>query len=192
MPGENAGSSPADELAEHVGQYAAVQVVIDLDWSVNPQRHRRFHGPAAGPMDHQSKVLSRTYATRKSGQIICLAAVQAERLCVDSILELAGQDAHPHEIAAMYSFKAFGDHCPYAQQQRSFCSPIPRAAGPVLLTRYHHQWDTCFLVLYGRVVNAHYLAIVLMNGDAAFDARHHQILDPNVGKGAAHHYLVVA
>jgi hypothetical protein len=31
-----------------------------------------------------------------------------------------------------------------------------------------------------------------MNRDAAFDARHHLVLDADIGEGAAHHDLVVA
>ena len=31
-----------------------------------------------------------------------------------------------------------------------------------------------------------------MDGDAAFDARHHLVLDADVGEGAAHHHLVIA
>src|SRR5262245_32571673 len=92
----------------------------------------------------------------------------------------------------MYSIKAFGDHRPDAEQQRTLCRPVPRAAGSVLLPGYHYQWNARLLVLYRRIVNAHYLAVWLMNGDAAFNARNHQVLDANVRKCTAHHHLVVA
>ncbi len=74
---------------------------------------------------------------------------------------------------------------PFAAQSREL--PVP-----VFLAGNHDQRHALRLILHRRVVDAHALAVGLMNRDAAFDARHHQVLDAHVGERAAHHHFMIA
>jgi len=48
-----------------------------------------------------------------------------------------------------------------------------------------------FLVLHGRIVNAHAGVIRLVHGDATLDAGNHEVFDADVGKGPADHDTVI-
>ena len=65
-------------------------------------------------------------------------------------------------------------------------------AHAVFLAAEHDQRHAFLLVAHGGVVDRHLLAVGLVLGPAAFDARQHLVLDADVGEGAAHHDLVVA
>src|SRR5690606_4640855 len=74
--------------------------------------------------------------------------------------------------------------------------PVARRTGAVFLAGEHHQRRALRLVLHGRVVDRHLAAVVragaVEQGVAAFLAAQHQVLDADVGEGAAHHDVVVA
>ena len=91
----------------------------------------------------------------------------------------------------MDPFKAFGDHGFDAQQCCAFGRPIARAACTVLFAAKDHQRCSCALVRHSRIKDRG-LCPVGSFGVAAFDAIQHFVLDPDVGKGAPHHDLVVA
>jgi hypothetical protein len=71
--------------------------------------------------------------------------------------------------------------------------PVARRAGAVLFAGQHHERHAGGDVLHGRVVDG----ICSppwgrWQGDAALDAAQHEVLEADVGEGAAHHHLVVA
>ena len=74
---------------------------------------------------------------------------------------------------------------PLAAQSRD--EPVPYSLPPNIDQRH-----ALLLVAHRRVVDRHLLAGRIVLGDAAFDARHHLVLDADVGERAAHHYFVIA
>src|SRR5262249_56792417 len=115
-----------------------------------------------------------------------------ERLDGDTVGELAGKDAHADQVRAVDALEAPRHDDVHAEEARAFGRPVARAAGAVLLAGDDDLPRTLGDVAHRRVVDAHPLAARLVDGDAAFDARHHEVLDAHVGEGAAHHDLVVA
>ena len=121
-----------------------------------------------------------------------LVAVDAEVPGVLAFAELAGEDPHPDEVDRWMRSKLWATT---ALTPRSF---VPLAAqsrelpDAVLLAREDQQRHAVGLVPHRRVVDRHQFAVGLVHGHAAFDARHHEVLDPDVGEGAARHDAVVA
>ena len=70
--------------------------------------------------------------------------------------------------------------------------PVSRGAGAVFLAREHHERHALRLVGHGRVVDRHLGAVRHVAGDAALGAGRELVADADVGKGAAHHHVVVA
>ena len=70
--------------------------------------------------------------------------------------------------------------------------PVARGAGAVFLAGENHQRNAVGLVSHCRIVDRHALLRRIVDGEAAFDARHHLVLEADVGEGAAHHHLVIA
>src|SRR5689334_11871216 len=56
LSGDRGGLRGGDELAQHEGQDAAVQVVVDLDRRVDAHQHVDFLRRAVGAMDHELRV----------------------------------------------------------------------------------------------------------------------------------------
>src|SRR5436309_7298234 len=78
------------------------------------------------------------------------------------------------------------------QQVWTFRCPVARRAAAVLLSGEYDERYVLPLVTHGRVVDRHALARGMVHRDTSFDPRHHLILQPDIGKGAAHHHFVVA
>ena len=101
------------------------------------------------------------------------------------------QHAHSHQIAAMDAFETLRDDGFHTEQTGSFAAqsrelPVPypdRRRSPAA----RFQTDNA-----SRIVDAHAFAVRLINRDAAFNSRHHQVLDPDVCEGAAYHDFVIA
>ena len=74
---------------------------------------------------------------------------------------------------------------PLAAQSRD--EPVPYSCPARMISGVLRR-----LIFHRRVVNAHLLAVGLKFRHAAFDARHHQILDAHIGERAARHHAVVA
>ncbi len=74
---------------------------------------------------------------------------------------------------------------PFAAQSREL--PVPYSSPAITISGM-----PCCLVLHRRVVDRHLLAVGQVLGQAAFDARHEQVLEADVRERAAHHDLVVA
>src|SRR5215208_6171842 len=87
---------------------------------------------------------------------------------------------------------AFGDHSSNTQQSRALSSPVARRAGTVFLACEHYQRYIFPLVAHGRVINAHLIARRDVSGIAALRIRRKRIAQAYVGKGTAHHDLVIA
>ena len=68
-----------------------------------------------------------------------LLAGEAQRLRVLAGLELQGQDAHAHEVAAVDALVALRDDRAHAEEQRALGRPVARGAAAVLLARDHHE-----------------------------------------------------
>jgi len=88
------------------------------------------------------------------------------------------------------TLEAFDDHRAHAQQQRALGRPVAARSGAVFLAADHHQRRAVPLVPHRRVIDRHQFALVA--GHATLDALHHLVTDADIGKGAAHHHLVIA
>src|SRR5690606_17548983 len=100
--------------------------------------------------------------------------------------------AHAHQVAAVDALEALRDDGPHAQEEGTLGGPVPGTARAVLLAGDDHHRDAGLLVLHGRLVDRHLLAGGQVAGPAALLARHQLVAEPDVGKGAPHHDLVVA
>src|SRR5690606_19625483 len=124
-----------------------------------------------------------------------LAAVQAEGARVLAVLELQRQHAHADQVGAVDALEALGYDRLDPEQQGALGRPVARGTGAVLLPREHHQRRALGLVLYGGVVDgrlaAGVAAAAVERGVAAFLAAQYQVLDADVGEGAAAHHVVV-
>src|SRR5665647_1350428 len=118
--------------------------------------------------------------------------LQTERLPGGAFLEYQRHHAHADQVGAVYALKRLGNDRTDAEQHGSLGGPVARRAGAVFFAAENHQRHFVGLILHGRVVHRHLLLRRIVDGDAAFDARHHLILDANIGEGAAHHDLMIA
>ena len=153
---------------------------LHLEADLGAVRARGHHGGLAG------------LAVVQAGDLHHLVALEAKRLRVLAVQELAGQHAHADQVRTVDSLESFRHHRLHAQQVRALGRPVTRRAGAVFLAREHHQRHALGLVLHGRVVDRHLFARRVVDGVAAFFAAQHQVLDADVGEGAAHHHVVVA
>src|SRR5687768_11494072 len=84
------------------------------------------------------------------------------------------------------------DHGADAEQAGTLRSPVTRTARFVILTGDHDQRYSLRSVPLGGVVDSHAFAAGLVTRHAAFDARHHEVADADVGECSPHHDVVVA
>ena len=124
--------------------------------------------------------------------VTCSSPFKPERLPGRSFLEYQRHHAHAHQIGAVDALEGLRDHGTDAEQHRAFRGPVARRAAAIFLAGEHHQRNAVGLVLHGRVVNRHALLRRIVDGDAAFDARHHLVLDADIGESAAHHHFMIA
>src|SRR6266852_9644766 len=97
----------------------------------------------------------------------------------------------------MDPLEALANHGADAEQPRSLRGPVPRRAVAVFGAGKNHQRDSLGLILHRGIVDRHLLAIGPMPGQAALGdiavgAPQHEVLDANVGEGAAHHDFMIA
>src|SRR5687768_7487176 len=119
-------------------------------------------------------------------------AVYAQRFGAVGVLELQRQYAHSNEVAAVYALEAPGDDRLDAEQLRSLGSPVAARSRSILFSpEYHCRYAVC-KIPHGCIVNAHLLSIRLVQGDTAFAAGYHQVLDTNIRESATHHHIMVA
>src|SRR5690606_33074585 len=121
-----------------------------------------------------------------------LAAGQAQALGVLPGLVHERQHAHAHQVRAVDALEALGDDRLDAKHPGALGRPVAARAHAVVLAGEHHERDLLGLVLLAGLEDRRLLPGGHVDGDAALDARDHQVLQPDVGEGAAHHDAVVA
>src|SRR5262249_46078859 len=109
-----------------------------------------------------------------------------------TVHELARENSHADQIAAVNAFETFRNRRANAEQARAFSRPITRRAGAILLASDHDQRNSRLAIFHRGVVNRHLFAARLIRGPAAFGAGSELIFQTNVGKGSAHHYFMIA
>ena len=78
------------------------------------------------------------------------------RLCQDApSFKDQRQNAHAHEVGAVDTLKALGDHGAHAEQVGALGRPVTRGAGAVFLAGKDHQRRALGLVCHGRVIDRH-------------------------------------
>ncbi len=188
-----------EDLAQDVGEDAAVAVVFDFDGGVDAAGDGDVLLAAVGTGDAEGEGLARLEVVVQADEAVGLGAVEAEGLGGGAFLEAAGEDAHANEVAAVDAFEAFGDDGAHAQQARAFGGPVAAGAGAVFLAGDDDEGDSRLLVGDGGVVDgfdgAGRAAVAtggVAFGDAAFNAGDHEVFDADVGEGATGHDAVVA
>ena len=84
-------------------------VVIHLDGRVDPRYYRHLLLFAFCPVNHQRQFLARLHALAYADEIKSLAAVEPKGLGAFPFLKLAGQNPHPHEVAAVDALETPGN-----------------------------------------------------------------------------------
>src|ERR1044071_8364395 len=92
----------------------------------------------------------------------------------------------------MNSLEALRDYGFDTKQPRSLRRPIARTTRTVFLTGNNHERHALGLIMHCRIVDTRSLAIRMMNRHAAFNTRHHQILDTHVSKRATSLHVAIA
>src|SRR5690606_9672704 len=121
-------------------------------------------------------------------------AGQPERDRALAIAEAQRQYAHADEIGTVDALETFRDHSFDAEQAGAFGGPVARGAGAVFLACDHHQRHTIGPVLHRGIVDRHFPGRIRAEVQrvAALLTPEHQVLDADVGEGAAYHHVVVA
>src|SRR5579863_9227244 len=125
------GAALARELAQHERQDAAVAEIFALLGRVDTHAHFEADRAAAGRRGDDDGAAG--VDAVEAGDLVALAASQAERLAVATVDELQRQHAHADQVGAMDTLEALGDHGAHAQQQGTLRRPVARRAGAVLL-----------------------------------------------------------
>src|SRR5438445_3166438 len=184
---------PRGELAEHVGQQPAVTEVFDF--LRRQQQHFHFEALLAGAARGDDFYLLRRTVV-EPGDLDGLVALQAQCLCILTVGKLQRQHAHADEVGAVDALEALRDDRLHAQQHRALRRPVARRAGAVLFAGQYDQRHAVVFVLHRGVVDRQFLTVVRASREvkrvAAFLAAEHQVLDTDIGEGAAHHHVVVA
>src|SRR6202162_4921609 len=92
----------------------------------------------------------------------------------------------------MDAFERLRDHGTDTEQDRTLGRPIARGTAAVFLAGEHHERNMVGLVAHGSIVDRHALLRRIVDGEAAFDARHYLVLDADIAESAAHHDLMIA
>src|SRR6185312_14498777 len=142
--------------------------------------------------DFGNQALMRLKLTMQAAYGYLLVALEPQRLPGSAFLEYQWHYAHAHQVRAMDALERLGDHGADAQQHGALRCPIARRAAAVFLAGEHHEWNVIRLISHGGVVDRHALLRRIVNGEAAFHARNHLVLDADVGEGAAHHHFMIA
>ncbi len=106
--------------------------------------------------------------------------------------ELQRKDAHADQVGPVDTLVTFGDGEADTEQARTFGGPVARRSRAVLLAGEDAERRPALGVGDRSVVNGHGNVVGQQTRDAALGAGREPVAQAYVGKGAAHHHLVVA
>ena len=97
----------------------------------------------------------------------------------------------------MDALEALGDDRAHAQKARALGRPVAGGAIAIFLARQQHERGLLGLIAHGGVIDRDAVARGIMGGEAAFGhvavgLLVHEVLDADIGEGAAHHHFMVA
>ncbi len=129
--------------------------------------------------------------------VTLLITFETERFPARAGLESQRQNAHADQVRAMDALEGFGDDGAHAEKPRALRRPVARRSIAISGAGEDDERHALGLVFHGRVEDRHFLAIGPMPGQAAFRHRaigllEDEILDADIGEGAAHHNFVIA
>ena len=104
--------------------------------------------------------------------------------------EVAGQDTHADEVGAVDALEGFRDDGFHTEEVGALGGPVAGGAHAVVFAADDHGRRSFFLIDGGGVVDGLGFAVDL--GHSTFDSGNHEVLDADVGEGAAGHDAVVA
>src|SRR5690349_12343187 len=112
------------QLPQHIGQNAAMLVVVDLDRRVDAANHWNGLGLAGGACEAQREILLRFQTGCQAKHVVALGPIELERQSVGAFLKLEWQHAHTDQVRSMDSFETLRYHSPDSEQSGSFCGPV--------------------------------------------------------------------
>lgn len=180
------------DLREDVGEDAAGAVVVDFDGGVDADDERDVEGRAVGFVDAEGGFAHGLEVVGQAQEVEGGIGEVLDLVVVGLVLEVAGQDAHADEVAAVDALEGLRDDGLHAEQTCAFRGPVAAGAHAVVFTTEDDARCASGFVGLGGVVDAHFGACGLQQGVAAFFAAEHEVLDAHVGEGAAGHDEVIA
>src|SRR5690606_32503341 len=103
------------------------------NYTVQPADNLEFNLVAIRTYRHYIQLLSGLYSIVEVWYLIHFCAVQPQRLRGFTLSKLKGQYTHTDEVTAVDALVAFGNNCPYSQQECPLCRPVARRSAAVLL-----------------------------------------------------------
>src|SRR6202035_4692442 len=92
----------------------------------------------------------------------------------------------------MDAFKTLCNNHLYSEQSGTFCRPIAARPRPPFVPGYDDQRNSALLITHRSPSNSKPIRPWIVLRHSSFDARYHQILDPNISKGPAGHDQVIS
>jgi len=175
-----------------------VAVVVDFDRGVDAEFDLMGFFGAVFAGDGEGDILAGLDAVAEAGDVVGFGAVEVEGLRADAFGKLEWEDAHAHEVGAVYAFEALGDDGFDSEEAGAFGGPVATGAGAVFLSGEDDERGAGGLVCHAGVVDAHLLAGGLVDREAAFHAGavgfggDHEVFDADICEGAAGHDTVIA
>src|SRR5258708_19618624 len=92
----------------------------------------------------------------------------------------------------MHPLKPLSNNHFYSKSPSAFRRPIAARSSTVLMPGNHDQRNFLLLISYRRFVDGKLITTRIVLRHSSFDAGHHQVLDPNIGKRPAGHDQVIS
>ena len=108
-------------------------VVLNFYRRIDTQRYQDFFTLAVSTMNDQRDILPRLRVGAETNEVENFTAVELERLGAHAFLELARQNSHADEIAAMYTLEALCNYCADPEELRALRRPVTRTARTIFL-----------------------------------------------------------
>ena len=184
------------EIAQHVVQDAAVLEVLDLVERIDAAEERHFERRAVGRVISAS-IFWRGLTLARPSIATVSSPLRPSDCQVVPVLEGERHDAHADEVGAMDALERLRDHGLDAEQVGALGRPVARRAVAVFDAGEHDERHALGLVAHRGIVDRHVLAGRIVDRVAAFldvavRILVHEVLDADVGEGAAHHHFMVA
>src|SRR5690606_19735705 len=116
--------SGRQQFAQHVGQDASMQVVIDFGGRVDTKQHADLLRGSVRTVDDKGDILLRSDTVFDAGDVVGFFSGDSQSINAIFALELQGQNSHSHEVAAVDALETARDDGLDTQQLGTFGRPV--------------------------------------------------------------------